>query len=90
MSVYTTLDQCDLLIDVDMPVETEHEPAYSRDTKRWEVVYSSQFLDASRSHRFFRAFYVPGVSWRYVKFVGYNLLKSRQRRKHVKVKRMEY
>merc|ERR1711962_1606859 len=88
-AAYTTLDQCDLLIDVDLPVETKYEPNYSKDEKRWEVLYTSQFLDNSRSYRFFRAFYIPFVSSRYLSYVGYNLLKSKRKRRSARTAKKE-
>lgn len=74
-SRYTSIKQCQLLIDVDIGEETEHEPNYSKDTKNWKVIYSSKFMDTSKSHRLFRAFYVPFISSKYTSYINYNLLK---------------
>jgi len=83
MSVYSSLDQCDLLVDVDVKSESQHEPNYSTDTKNWKVVYSVPFLDSLRSHRLWRAFYVPFVSPKYCSYINYNVLKSTNKRTKV-------
>jgi len=75
---YTPLKSCDLLIDIDLPTESKFEDNYSTLNKTWDVIYSKDFLLASKSHPFFRAFYIPFVSTRYTTYVKYNLLKKKK------------
>jgi hypothetical protein len=39
---------CHYLVDLDAPVEAEHEPLYSRNEKDWQVLISAKFLDSQR------------------------------------------
>ncbi|KAJ3086582.1 mannosyltransferase [Quaeritorhiza haematococci] len=63
MDRYIDSSQCDYLIDVDFPSTkpTTHEPAYIRDTETWSKVVCVAFLDAARTSRLGRAFWVPEV-----------------------------
>ncbi|XP_029719284.2 alpha-1,2-mannosyltransferase ALG9 [Aedes albopictus] len=75
------LSRCDYLIDFDNGgkyVEGDSEPNYSKDSGTWTIVKSVPFLDASASHSLYRAFYVPYVGERYVKFGSYNLLERKK------------
>ena len=52
--------ECDFIVDYENGVHSLLEPIFSEDSSsQWEVEMSIDFLDASRSHKFFRAFYVP-------------------------------
>jgi len=42
------ITSCHYLVDVDFPVETVLEPRYSRNTRDWQVVITSKFLDSAR------------------------------------------
>lgn len=77
-SRYVNVSSCHLLIDLDSPPggETENEPRYSDITNAWKSVYSEQFLDSSRSHPFFRAFYLPFLSTARNSFLEYHLLED--------------
>ena len=46
-------------MDYENGQSTSLEPIYSQDTNHWKVEMSLDFLDAPRSHKLFRAFYVP-------------------------------
>lgn len=78
-SRYISITKCDFLVDLETDRETEHEPNFVKRTKEWEVMIKKPFLDAKRSHRLFRAFYVPFVSYRYTTYVNYVLLRSLSR-----------
>ncbi|KAI0207455.1 Alpha-1,2-mannosyltransferase ALG9 [Lamellibrachia satsuma] len=75
-SRYISLSQCQYLVDVDLLSDSPHEPCYSENKRDWKVVTSAKFLDSSRSHRFFRAFYIPFLTSKHCTYVNYNLLKS--------------
>ncbi|KAK2187338.1 hypothetical protein NP493_169g04003 [Ridgeia piscesae] len=75
-SRYTHLSQCQYLVDVDLPSNSPYEPRYSENKRDWTVVTSAKFLDSSRSHRFFRAFYLPFLTSKHCTYVDYNLLRS--------------
>lgn len=71
------LSNCDYMIDFDNGKSfsrNESEPNYSKDSANWTIIHSVPFLNALSSHSFFRAFHVPFVGHKYVKFGNYNLL----------------
>lgn len=76
ISRYINVNKCHYLIDLDLPNETELEPRYSQRRDEWKILASYKFLDGSRSHRLFRAFYIPFLSSVYCTYVDYNLMKS--------------
>ena len=72
--------QCHFLIDYESGLsedETILEPFYSKFSKQWQEEMSFDFLDASRSHKFFRAFYVPWTRDQYCHFGKYLLLRNK-------------
>ncbi|XP_020605247.1 alpha-1,2-mannosyltransferase ALG9-like [Orbicella faveolata] len=73
---YISITKCDFLVDLETQRETEREPNFVKRTKDWEVVLKKPFLDAERSHRLFRAYYIPFVSHHYTKYINYVLLRS--------------
>ncbi|XP_058946137.2 alpha-1,2-mannosyltransferase ALG9-like isoform X2 [Pocillopora verrucosa] len=75
-SRYMSISKCDFLVDLETERETELEPNFVKRTKDWEVVLQKPFLDAERSHRLSRAFYIPFVSYRFTKYSNYVLLRS--------------
>jgi alpha-1,2-mannosyltransferase len=75
-SRYFDVERCHFLVDLDLGVSTELEPNYSQQSDRWTVIKSIPFLDAARSHKFFRAFYIPGISSKFCNYAPYNLLQS--------------
>ncbi|XP_066586375.1 alpha-1,2-mannosyltransferase ALG9 isoform X2 [Prorops nasuta] len=75
-SRYFNVDKCHFLLDFDNNIETKLEPNYSRQTSNFIVIKSSKFLDNSKSHPLFRAFYIPFLSAKYCKYGSYNLLQN--------------
>eukprot|EP00105_Crassostrea_gigas_P012644 XP_011428699.1 PREDICTED: alpha-1,2-mannosyltransferase ALG9 isoform X1 [Crassostrea gigas] len=82
MSRYINISRCHYLIDLDTQTDTKYEPNYSANSEEWTVLHSVPFLEASRSHRLLRAFYIPFISSRYCTYVNYNLLKTRRTKKN--------
>lgn len=80
-SRYINKNKCHYLIDLDLPNHTVLEPNYSNQKEDWKIVSSYLFIDSSRSHRLFRAFYIPFVSSRYCTYVNYNILKTTKTKK---------
>ncbi|XP_050389903.1 alpha-1,2-mannosyltransferase ALG9 [Patella vulgata] len=76
-SRYFDVKRCHYLIDLDLTTSSKTEPHYSG-SHQWNTIYSLPFLDASRSHRFFRAFYVPFLSRKFCTYGEYNLLQSKK------------
>ena len=72
---------CDFIVDYENGEDSELEPIFSRNSSQWVVEMSIDFLDASRSHKFFRAFYVPFTRSEdgtgYCQFGKYVLLKNK-------------
>ena len=68
------------MIDVDFGVESPLEPRYNTKTG-WTSIKSYPFLNAAKSKKIARAFYIPGYSKNNVKYGTYHLLK---RTKYVK------
>jgi len=80
-SRFISVSKCDFLVDLATERETEREPNFEKRFKEWEVVIKKPFLDAERSRRIFRAFYIPLVSSHYTTYVNYVLLRASQRGK---------
>uniref|UniRef100_T1JLB9 Mannosyltransferase n=1 Tax=Strigamia maritima TaxID=126957 RepID=T1JLB9_STRMM len=85
ISRYIDIKFCHYLVDLDLPKATTKEPRYSTMENDWMIISKTPFLDAERSvdnksHRFFRAFYIPFFSDIHCQYANYNLLKSRHRR----------
>ncbi|XP_059138882.1 alpha-1,2-mannosyltransferase ALG9-like [Physella acuta] len=79
-SRYIDISRCHYLIDRDTEDETALEPRYSTH-KDWTVVKQAPFIDASKSHRLFRAFYIPFLSSQHCHYTSYNLLKTTRSKK---------
>ena len=63
------VQDCDFIVDLEIEgKETKFEPIYSKDQNLWEVEVEFPFLEADKSHKIFRAFYVPFVSSQYLKY----------------------
>ncbi|XP_053681407.1 alpha-1,2-mannosyltransferase ALG9 [Anopheles nili] len=72
------LNLCDFLVDLDTGVSfnaTSPEPNFSADKSTWSVVKSVDFVQATHSKSFARAFYVPLLSHRYLAWGKYSILK---------------
>lgn len=58
-SRYSDIDECDYIVDLDLPdqQETRWDGA-----KGWRKIFDAPFLDAAKSPVLTRAFYIPGLS----------------------------
>ena len=75
-SLYFNMSRCHFLLDLDLDRETEMEPNFAKMKDRWKVLKSFLFLNAEQSNRFFRAFYIPYFTDRYVQYGNFSLLQS--------------
>jgi len=66
--------KCHFLVDLDDSSTSEFQPQYSQHSN-WTVEAEFQFLDSSKSHPLFRAFYVPWLSRKFCRFNNYLLLR---------------
>ncbi|VDL82476.1 unnamed protein product [Nippostrongylus brasiliensis] len=74
MSRYVPLDTCDYLIDLETPDQTtDLEPNYGSMTDTFRRLYTHPFLLSSKSHWFYRAFFIPRVSARKTAFANYTI-----------------
>lgn len=72
-------EQCHFLMDLQFEDKSsEVEPDYASRTKEWKSVKHSEFLDSEKSHKFFRAFYIPFLTNDYVKYGKLHLLKNKK------------
>ncbi|CAG9854954.1 unnamed protein product [Phyllotreta striolata] len=74
--LYFDINKCHFLLDSDLGKETPLEPNYSNQKDRWKVIKSYKFLNAEKSHSFFRAFLIFVVSDKYITFGNFSLLQS--------------
>uniref|UniRef100_A0A4W2DS43 Mannosyltransferase n=1 Tax=Bos indicus x Bos taurus TaxID=30522 RepID=A0A4W2DS43_BOBOX len=77
-SRYIDISKCHYLVDLDTMRETPREPKYSSNREEWISLAYRPFLDASRSSRLLRAFYVPFLSDQYTVYANYTILKPRK------------
>uniref|UniRef100_A0A8I6A0N8 Mannosyltransferase n=1 Tax=Rattus norvegicus TaxID=10116 RepID=A0A8I6A0N8_RAT len=77
-SRYIDISKCHYLVDVDTMRETPREPNYSSNREEWVSLAHRPFLDASRSSKLLRAFYIPFLSDQYTVYVNYTILKPRK------------
>ncbi|XP_064424785.1 alpha-1,2-mannosyltransferase ALG9 isoform X2 [Latimeria chalumnae] len=77
-SRYVDLNRCHYLVDLDTMVETPREPRYTANRDDWIVIAYKPFLDASKSSKLFRAFYVPCLSEQHTTYANYTILKPRR------------
>ncbi|XP_071527960.1 alpha-1,2-mannosyltransferase ALG9 [Panulirus ornatus] len=75
-SRYVPLSSCHFLIDLDREEDTPREPRYSKRNSEWVVLHTVPFMDAARSHRLLRAFYVPFLTERHCTYIDYTLMQS--------------
>ncbi|KAM4015969.1 alpha-1,2-mannosyltransferase ALG9 isoform 2-T2 [Anomaloglossus baeobatrachus] len=85
-SRYVDISKCHYLVDLDTATKTAREPRYSA-KEEWTVIAYKPFLDATRSSKLFRAFFVPFVSSWHTTYSNYTILKAR-RPKQVKKKNL--
>nr|XP_012604999.1 alpha-1,2-mannosyltransferase ALG9 isoform X3 [Microcebus murinus] len=77
-SRYINISKCHYLVDLDTMRETPLEPNYSSNREEWISLAYRPFLDASRSSKLLRAFYVPFLSDQYTVYANYTILKPRK------------
>ncbi|KAI5943220.1 Alpha-1,2-mannosyltransferase ALG9 [Manis javanica] len=77
-SRYVDISKCHYLVDLDTMKETPQEPKYSSNREEWLSLAYRPFLDASRSSKLLRAFYVPFLSDQYTVYANYTILKPRK------------
>ncbi|KAM6115625.1 alpha-1,2-mannosyltransferase ALG9 isoform 3-T3 [Phoenicopterus ruber ruber] len=77
-SRYIDISKCHYLVDLDTAAETAREPRYSSNKEEWVTIAYKPFLDASRSSKLLRAFYIPLLSEQYTWYANYTILKSRR------------
>ncbi|XP_053308593.1 alpha-1,2-mannosyltransferase ALG9 isoform X2 [Spea bombifrons] len=78
-SRYVDISKCHYLVDLDSVTETAREPRYSA-KEDWTVIAYKPFLDATRSSKLYRAFYIPFVSSWHTTYSNYTILKPRRPR----------
>ncbi|XP_045760675.1 alpha-1,2-mannosyltransferase ALG9 [Maniola jurtina] len=74
---YLKPSECHYLIDSDIGTPSKLQPPYHKNTNVWEVIASVPILDANKSHRIFRAFYVPVLSNKNVVYANMYLLRNK-------------
>ncbi|XP_049331437.1 alpha-1,2-mannosyltransferase ALG9 [Astyanax mexicanus] len=77
-SRYVDLKHCHYLVDLDTEIEAPREPRYAANKDEWSIIAEKPFLDASKSSRFFRAFFVPFLSEHHTTYSRYVILKPRR------------
>ncbi|XP_041947241.1 alpha-1,2-mannosyltransferase ALG9 [Alosa sapidissima] len=77
-SRYVDLKQCHYLVDLALETEASREPRYAANKEEWSIIVVKPFLDASRSSKLFRAFFVPFFSEQHTTYSNYVILKPRR------------
>ncbi|KAJ1346046.1 Mitochondrial 28S ribosomal protein S22 [Parelaphostrongylus tenuis] len=73
-SRYVPLDTCDYVVDLETPDNVHtHEPNYGAMSDVFRRLYTHPFLISSKSHWFYRAFFIPYVSVKRTSFSNYTL-----------------
>lgn len=75
-SVYFDINKCHFLLDLNLDRETELEPIYAKQKDKWKLVKALPFLNTEKSSRIHRAFYIPFVTSRYVRYGQFSLLQN--------------
>ncbi|KAI5638566.1 alg9-like mannosyltransferase family domain-containing protein [Phthorimaea operculella] len=76
-STYLPPQACHYLVDSDTGHPSPLQPHYHRDTAMWETITTLPILDADKSHKIFRAFYIPYLSKSTTTFANLYLLKNK-------------
>jgi len=79
-SRYVELESCDYLVDLEFEGQVETRYSMPSNDHPFQVIHWLPFLDASHSHPFFRAFYVPGLSAKYTAFNRYYLFRKNSKK----------
>ena len=76
--IFKNIENCDFFVDLDLKYKktSQLEPNYSADTDSWTILREIPFLNAQQSHPIYRAFYIPFVSFKYIKYGSFNLLQK--------------
>ncbi|XP_048840319.1 alpha-1,2-mannosyltransferase ALG9 isoform X2 [Brienomyrus brachyistius] len=77
-SRYVDIKQCHYLVDLDTERQAPREPRYTASKDEWTVVAYKPFLDATRSSRLLRAFFIPFLSEQHTTYSNYVILKPRR------------
>ncbi|KAL4707178.1 hypothetical protein ACJJTC_018913 [Scirpophaga incertulas] len=72
---YSQPSQCHYLVDSDIGRPSAKQPAYYKDPN-WHIVASEPILDAEKSHKALRAFYVPFLSNKRTVYANLYLLRN--------------
>lgn len=74
-SRYIAVEECEFFVDQDRKnAETALEPRYKQQTSEWKAVACAPYLEATESHPFYRAWFVPTLSPKHTVFNEYCLL----------------
>ncbi|XP_036345185.1 LOW QUALITY PROTEIN: alpha-1,2-mannosyltransferase ALG9-like [Rhagoletis pomonella] len=76
-SAYFVYNDCDFLIYFDEGKYTDLEPNYTKFTKDWIPSKTLPFLIPHKSHKLFRAFYIPFLTDNYTSYGSFYLLKRK-------------
>ncbi|KAJ2944041.1 hypothetical protein O0L34_g8373 [Tuta absoluta] len=76
-STYLHPQACHYLVDSDTGHPSHQQPFYHKDTALWEIIATQPILDAEKSHKILRAFYIPGLSKSHSVFANLYLLKNK-------------
>ncbi|XP_045450852.1 alpha-1,2-mannosyltransferase ALG9 [Melitaea cinxia] len=74
---YLQPSKCHYLVDSDIGTPTKLQPPYHKNVNTWEIIASVPILDASKSHKIFRAFYVPMLSNKNIVYANLYLLRNK-------------
>ncbi|XP_004529182.1 alpha-1,2-mannosyltransferase ALG9 [Ceratitis capitata] len=77
---YFNYNNCDFLIYFDEGKYTALEPNYAKYSKEWTILKSLPFLIQEKSHKLFRAFYIPFFTDTYTSYGNFNLLKRKRQK----------
>lgn len=75
-SLYFNISKCHFLLDLDTGKTTKLEPNYASLKDKWKQVKQLPFLNAEKSHKLFRSFYIPLVSNNFNTFSNFYLLQA--------------
>ncbi|XP_060516914.1 alpha-1,2-mannosyltransferase ALG9 [Cylas formicarius] len=76
LTLYIDVDKCHFMLDLDLGRETDLEPIYAKRHQIWTVISSYPFLNAEKSNKLARSFFVPFISEKYVVFGNFSLLQA--------------
>ncbi|CAH0722989.1 unnamed protein product, partial [Brenthis ino] len=74
---YVDPSECHYLVDSDIGTPTKKEPPYHKNVNTWEIMASLPILDASKSNKIFRAFFIPVLSNTNTVYANLYLLKNK-------------